>query len=272
MTKSNRIIVLVDLSENTENLLAFSFKLSDAIHGKLIFVHHVMVVSPALSDLESKKKFADAAVNEATVKLQHLVENRIAKKDAMVVSTKPVSDILKDLQSELYNDWVLGGIKQDNFIKRLFFGSTITDIVSYTNIITVAVTVTQQANIPHKLMVATTAKRALNKDKLEVVLDALSNTLNQVVFFTVIENEDDENTELLYLESLKEAFSKYKVSTLVVKSKNTVEVIKNQIESHSANFLVVQEDYRDESEDLFKSSQINDFIHDGSVSLIILPT
>ncbi len=67
--KRIRIIVLVDLSGYSENLIDFAFSLSNIISAKVIFVHQIAAVAPRLADQESRAEIIRTEKEEANSKL-----------------------------------------------------------------------------------------------------------------------------------------------------------------------------------------------------------
>ena len=50
METRNRIIVLVEFSEYSENLVNFAFSISEIIKAKVVLVHKISGVTPAMAD------------------------------------------------------------------------------------------------------------------------------------------------------------------------------------------------------------------------------
>ncbi|MDZ7846450.1 MAG: universal stress protein [Owenweeksia sp.] len=76
MDKVNRIIVLIDFSEYSQNLINFAFNFSESIDAKLLFVHQYSAVAPGMADHETRAALARSAKEEAQSKLWSMVKDR----------------------------------------------------------------------------------------------------------------------------------------------------------------------------------------------------
>lgn len=129
MNKKNRIIVLVDFSEYSENLINFAASIAEIIMGEMILVHQVMGLTPAMANMEAKNRIIKTEMDEAYSNLHKLAGKFVYDIDAFHVSQNPVLTILKEIKSENYFDWVFTGIKETGVLKRIFLGSTTISII-----------------------------------------------------------------------------------------------------------------------------------------------
>ena len=127
--KRIRIVVIVDLSAGSEHLVDFGLYLSKMINAKILFVHQVIGMFPAMTEKEYRDKFYQAEIDDAKNKLSELVNGRVYGNEHFVVSEKPILSILSEMKSDYYSDWVVGGMKESSLLKRILIGSTFIKII-----------------------------------------------------------------------------------------------------------------------------------------------
>lgn len=269
MKKRNRIIVLIDFSKNTGNLIDFAYKVAKLNNSKVIFVHQVAGIVPALADEASRIEILNYEIEEARVSLNHLSKGRIKDED-FTVSHKPLLSTLQDLQNENYSDWVLTGLKRTKPLKRLLIGSTILKIIDESSLLTLAVPVYKDLSVPHKLHIGVTALYPLNKFQLENVLLSFKDHVTQVEFFTLLKEDEDEAASREYLLELQQEYETYKPGIELYKGKEAHEQLKTSMTNTEDSFLVLQQGSRSLTDKLFRSFMINDLVYDAQTPLIVL--
>src|SRR5680860_114403 len=98
MTRKNRIITLIDFSDNSESLIKFSSEFSGIIGSTIVFVHKATGVSPTLADPDIKKQILDTRKEEALDNLKALAKKFFLREGEFLVSTKDILTILDDLK------------------------------------------------------------------------------------------------------------------------------------------------------------------------------
>ena len=269
MDKRNRIIVLVDFSKNTENLLDFAFNLAKLNKAKVIFVHQVTGMVPALADEDSRNEILRVEIAEARLNLHDLAKGRI-KEDAFHVSPKPLLSILRDLSNINYFDWVLAGLKETRSLKHLLIGSTTLKIIDESSLLTLAVPVHKKITVPHKLHVGVTAKFSLNKIHLDNVLRSLKEHIEQLEFFTIIKDDEDEVEPREYLLEVQKEYEAYNPQIQLYKGKVALELLKDRMKKTENSFLVLQQGSRSLTDKLFRSFMINELVYEAHTPLIVL--
>lgn len=106
MDKRNRILVLIDFSKNTDNLIDSAFSIAETINAKVVLVHKILGLVPSMADEMSRQEILKAEVNEASSKLRKLAKDRIYSDESSQISEKPILTLLRDLKSPQYFDWV----------------------------------------------------------------------------------------------------------------------------------------------------------------------
>ncbi|MCM4159259.1 universal stress protein [Antarcticibacterium flavum] len=270
MNKRNRIIILVDFSEYSENLIEFGFSLSKKLNGKLVFVHQVAGVVPALADEGSRNEILKAEISDAHIHLRDLLKERIQDENAIHISPKPILSILKELSNELYFDWVLTGLKTTGVLKRLFIGSTPLSIIDESNHLTLAVPIKTPVAIPQKLLVGVTPKFPMNREQFQVVLTSLTGHIKQIEFFTVLKDDEDEDKAKVYLQKLQKEFDTLKSEFSIYKGDNALDLLKKQVHLTMDSFLVLQQGSRTLNDKLFRKFMINEVVYGAQTPLIVL--
>ena len=269
MDKRNRIIVLVDFSKNTENLIDFAFDLAQLNNAKVIFVHKVAGIVPALADDASRNEILKVEIEEARLNLRDLAHGRI-KDAAFMVSQKPLLTMLTDLSHDNYFDWVLAGSKGTGKLKRLLIGTTTLSIIDDSGHLTLAVPVQKKLAIPRTLQVGVTAKYSINKDQLNKVLISLKDHIKQLEFFTVIKEDEDENESRNYLLDLQKEYQVYDPQIELYKGNKALEILKDRMKNTEDSFLVLQQGSRSLTDKLFRSFMINELVYEAQTPLIVL--
>jgi len=270
MKKRNRIIVLVDLSDYSEKLIDFSFHLAEKINARVVFVHQIPRVAPALASKKVRDEIYRNETNEATQRLRELAKGRIHSNESFIVGPKPVLSMLTEIQSSYFTDWVVGGLKESNLVKRMILGSTLITIINDSDLLTVALPVSDSVSIPKKLTVAVTHKYSLNELQLSTILSSLYEQIKEIEFFTILQEGEDEEIARNYLLNLQSKYSSYNTSILLLKGVDKYDELKKHVEQSEDTFLVLQEGSRSFSDELFRKYMTNELIHTGNIPLIVL--
>ncbi len=273
MNKINRIIVLIDFSEYSENLINFAFSISKIINAKVVFVHKISGIAPAIIDHEIKDQIIKIETKEAHINLKKLAKGRLYSNDSFYVSKKPILTILKELKNDHYHDWVFAGLKGTGALKRLFIGSTTISIIDESDLLTVAVPAQSEILLPKKLLVGVSPKKyPLNKHQLNLVLSSLKGLINELEFFTILKDDDDEvkaNDQLLELQA---EYQSHNPVIQLYKGNNALALLKKRVEHTENSFLALQQGSRSLADKLFRKFMINELVYSGKTPLIVLST
>ncbi len=269
--KRIRIVVIVDLSAGSEHLVDFGLYLSKMINAKILFVHQVIGMFPAMTEKEYRDKFYQAEIDDAKNKLSELVNGRVYGNEHFVVSEKPILSILSEMKSDYYSDWVVGGMKESSLLKRILIGSTFIKIIDNSDLLTVAVPISRPVTIPNKTLIAVTHEYVVNESYLTHVLSAFKDVILEVQFFSIVKEEKDAELERSNLLNLQNKFSKYNPQTILLKGTDKYKDLKKHLENSENTFLILQEGSRSFIDDIFRRYMINEIIHTGNIKLIVLP-
>jgi nucleotide-binding universal stress UspA family protein len=269
--KINRIIILVDLAEGSDNLVEFGLHLSDMINAYTIIVHQVTALYPAMTEKKYKENIYQDKIDESTEKLRKMVKGRLTNHISFVVSPKPILTILSEIKSYNHSDWVVGKLKESNIIKRLLLGSTFINIINDTDLLTIAVPSPNPITVPEKILVAVTHKYSINQLQLDNLFAALRKHMTHIEFFTILDDDEYEEIENNYLLLLQTKYTHYNPQIKLIKGIDTYAELKKYVIQSKHSFLVLQEGSRSLFDELFRKCMINELIHTGSIPLIVLP-
>ncbi|MBZ9729036.1 universal stress protein [Salegentibacter sp. JZCK2] len=269
MYRRNRILVLVDFSENSKNLIDFSVGLSETLNAKVMFIHQVPGIVPGMTDFESRHKIIEAEKNDAREKLYEITPDRFKNDQHFLISEKNIITILNELKTENYDDWVLAGLKGTGFLKRLFIGSTTLSIVDKSDSLTIAVPVKEKITLPTKLAIGVNKKFPLNKTQFETVLSGLKEQISEIKFFTILEENDDKTEAEIYLEQIKEEYKSFNTTSELLNGDTYTRLV-DSVGKNNDTFLLLQQGSRSLQDSIFRKFMINELVYNGDTPLIVL--
>lgn len=270
MTRKNRIITLIDFSDNSETLIKFSSEFSKIIDSEVVFVHKVPGLSPALADTDIKKQIIAIEKEEAQDQLKALTKKYYFNAAELFVSEKTILEILDELKSENYFDWAFVGLKGTGVLKKIFIGSTALKVIDDSELLTVAIPIQKEIFIPSRLIVSVYYKYPINIAQFNILLSNLSEQIKEIEFITVITEKDDEDESINYLIQLKLMYSEYNAAINPFRGKDAFSEIIDHMEDKKDSFLVVQQGSRSLTDSLFRKFLINDLVYSSSIPLIVL--
>ena len=270
MTRKNRIITLIDFSDNSETLIKFSSEFSKIIDSSVVFVHKVPELSPAMADADVKKQIIEIGKEEAQDQLKALTKKYFFRDGDFLVSEKAILTILEELKNEHYFDWVFVGLQGKGLLKKIFIGSTALKIIEGSELLTVAIPIQKEILIPQKLIVAAYYKFPINIAQFNILLSNLSEQIKEIEFITVITENDDEDESIKYLLDLTLMYSEYHAVMNPFKGKDAFSEITDHMADKTDAFLVVQQGSRTLSDSLFRKFLVNDLVYSNSIPLIVL--
>lgn len=266
----NRIIVLIDLSEYSENLVEFAFSLSEILDAKVLFVHQISGAVPAMTEPETKEEIIRTEKLEALRAIRELTAGRIQDFESIIVNQQPVLTTLRELKSGIYTDWIFAGLKSTGMFKRIFIGSTTLSIIDDSDLLTVAVPVKAPVPIPKKLIVGVTPKFPLNIPQFDIILDSLKEQINELEFFSILSEDEDEEITQNHIESLRMKYARYHAVSFLAKGDNKFEVLKSHVAQQENPFLVLQQGSRSLDDKLFRKFMINELVYSAQIPLIVI--
>lgn len=270
MDTKNRILVLVDFSAQPENLIDFAFQFSEKINAKIVLVHKVAGMAPAMTDESLRKEIIENEYQEARLKLQDLAKDRIYADDSFVIDSGPLLSILKNLQSPRYFDWVFSGIKKSGALKRVFLGSSILPIIENSDFLSLSVPVIQFLQLPKRFLMAVSPQFPINESQLEQVLNSMKPDLEEILFFTITGEQESGAKEFEYLKELETKFQTFKPDIKIYKSQNLISFFNENPQLLDDAYLVLQQGSRNLTDKVFRKFMVNEMIFQAQTPLIVL--
>jgi len=270
MTRKNRILTLIDFSDHSETLIKFSSEFSRIIDARVVFVHKVSGLSPAMADADIKKQIINIEKEEALDELKALTKKYFFRDGEFLISEKAILTILEELKNEHYFDWIFVGLQGKGLLKKIFIGSTALKVIEDSELLTVAIPIQKEIFIPQKLIIAVYYKFPINIAQFNILLSNLSEQIKEIEFISIITENDDEDVAIKYLLNLTLMYSEYHARMNPFKGKDAFSEITDHMAVNAEAFLVVQQGSRSLSENLFRKLLINDLVYSNSIPLIVL--
>jgi hypothetical protein len=267
----NRIIVLVDLSQDSKQLIQFAEKLCIETKGRIIMIHRLIGVAPALTDEDSRKIIFEAERHKALIMLESLADKFLSTKPTLIATNESILKVLNDLKNKIYTDWVLVGLKGTSFFKQLFVGSISLNVIDESQHLTFGIPLKNMDINLSELVVAVSPKYPVKIDYLHLILANLRNSIKKVSFISIISNEEESLETHLLLDSLTHEFSGFSSSFSTFQGDNAKREIENYMDKKETCFLVIQQGSRGIKDLFFRKFFTDDLVYNGSTPLIILP-
>ena len=265
----NRILALIDLSENTENIypsISYFFKI---IGGELLLVHETIKLIPSFADSEQKRKILNEEKREA-VKIIKAQSSLLELSNIdVLVTNKNVINYINELQSEDKNDWVITGLKPHDNFKSFFTKSTILKLIEETNFIKLIIPCDREITLIKHLKFATHPNFTVNLEKLKLVIQSFGPALETITFYTIIDDSDDFFKIDTHLKDLASYFPNQKIVTEIIPKEKINNPIDSKIDSET--ILVIQKGARNLLDLFFRKLTINRVLESNVAPLIILP-
>lgn len=270
MKKQNRIISLIDFSEYSNKVIQFTADFSRLIDARVVFVHRVPGMVPALADSESRRQIIDHEKEVALQKLKEQAGVYFSPAPQFEVSDKHLLTIFKELKDEGYFDWVVAGLKGTGMVKKVFMGSTTLMVIEETRLPTVAIPMAENISLPKELVVVVSSKYPINAEMLKPVMTNLSGSVVKTTFISIITETDDELNTGKYFKELENEFKAFNTMSVMFKGVDPFEEIQGYFRDKSDVFLVAQQGSGTLTDALFGDHFINELVYHGSIPLIVL--
>ncbi len=266
-----RFIILIDFSTYSNGLLKYAYDWSKQINAELFLVHRTMVVAPALTTGDIKKKITQIANQDALKKLKDLAEVVLPPniKVDYFVSEVPLRWTISWLLDKRFENLIFVGLKGTGLLKRILIGSVAADIIAETNnvVVTVPKEITRFSH--KKVFVAITDIHSLNILKSNTFLKSITKSASSITFFYIAKpSEITQQIEILLKDFSKPFTKKLKTSFTIY---NSFTDIKKEINNKIEEILIVQKGSRLLTDKIFRKILINDLIFKGQTPLIVLP-
>jgi hypothetical protein len=180
-----RLIILIDLSEFSANLLKYAYDWSKQINATLLLVHRTTVVTPVFTDIESRKILSQQINSESLKKLKELRDSNLPPyaKVSYCVSESPLQLIIQKELLQPFDQLVFVGLKRTGILKKIFMGSNAIETIENSNVTVVAIPIDISSFSPEKIFIAVSDMHPLNILELNNFLGFISKGIEILNFF-----------------------------------------------------------------------------------------
>ncbi|AZZ59601.1 universal stress protein [Riemerella anatipestifer] len=269
-----RIIVLVDFSEYSENLLKYASDWGSKVDVELVLVHQNNVLVPALADIQDRNKIIRNSNAEAFDKLRGFVKPIISStlEVSYLASELDLQEILEKLLSEPYHNMILLGTKNAGILKKIFLGSKAVHIIDKIKNSVVVLPGEIDSFSVNRIFVAVKQKYPLNILELNHFLKFVNEKETQIVFFYIAKPEENVEEHKRNLEKLVELYAEnYQADYAIYESNVPSEGIKKVINNNETEILVLQKGNRFVTDHIFRKFLVNELVYVGDIPLVVLP-
>lgn len=269
-----RVVALIDFSPYSENLMKLATSLAGEMNAKILLIHQIPGIVPALADNNSRREIIEVEKSDALEQLKAISREIIPANQSVnyLVTQRELSILLPEIGSRDSDDLILVGLKGTGLLKKIFIGSTASKIIDDLLVTTIAVPVKMESFVMRKLVIAVNPKFPLNTPGLTHLLDTFRTSIEEVEFISIILPEDNEIVALKYLKELTEHYQgRIKCTFKMFTGENVFKEIKTYVDQGEKPFLVLQKGSRSINNQVFRKFLINDLVYHGNIPMIILP-
>lgn len=268
-----RLVVLIDFSENSSNLLQYTEQWSRQIGAKILLVHRNDILIPGLADNDSRNKLLTFTTEKALDTLKKLRDSTIepATDVSYHVSELPWPLLFKEISSPKYDDLIISGLKGKGLLERIFIGSTSVDLIEHTNTILAAIPSGIHEFYPRKVSVAVSGKHPFNVLAFNNLL-AFFNGIEKINFFHWIEPGEEDQNISKQLNDLVNLFSdRFDCTSRIFEGSASSSNIQTVIQNKEEEFVVLQRGTRFVTDHLFRNFMTNELVYEGLTPMVVLP-
>lgn len=272
--RAMRILVLVDFSLYTRNLIKVASNWADLFNAELVLVHEVPGLVPALADYHTRYKIIDYEMEEAFSQLKTLAESKIPEhiSTKYEVTDRRLENFLPQLIPDDKETLIMLGLKGTGLLKKVFIGSVATQIINELDKITVGVPLKATQAAPENLIIPVYPKHALNEVKLDQLVALLAPFVKNIDFVSITESNNKDHLLTTYQKGLESRYDGNITSSHKIFRGNKIfEEFKLYTSQQANSFLVLQKGGRSLKDLVLKRFFINKVVHEGSIPLIVLP-
>ncbi len=268
-----RLLVLVDFSEFSANLLRYAADWHQQTGAEVVLIHQTSATVPFLADAADRDVVIEHARQEALSALQALAQAAIpemAVQYAIVRESLPTALARWLQQPGEY--LILLGLKGTGPLRKFFIGSTAIEVIEQVAHTVVALPKNLRTFHVRQLHVAVSLQYPLNILTLYRLLAFVPPELRALHFFSVVRPGEDARAVDRYLQGLQELFAPHAtVSTEKFYDADVAPRIKQLVGTTADSLLVVQKGSRLLTDHFFRRLLINDLVYEGETPMVILP-
>ncbi|QCR21407.1 universal stress protein [Pontibacter sp. SGAir0037] len=269
-----RFIVLIDFSDYSDNMVRYAYNWSRQAEAKLLLLHQVAVVAPAMADSTTRASIAMHARTRAFQKLKALIHSNVPDNEEVQLSVveTDLKYTLAKLVAEPYDQLIFLSLKGTGLLKQLFMGSVAIDVIENANALVAAIPKNIPYFSPRKLFIAVSDKHPLNISALEKLMQFIPGHVDMIIFFHLAKGNEDTASVAEELEKLSWRFSAIcPTQHAIYHDKNAFEDMRAMVLNKNEELLVLQKGSRLFVDQLFRKFLVNELVYQGEIPLLVLP-
>ncbi len=266
-----RIIVLIDFSEDSRQLLRFAYHIAAAQKVGMLLLHQSSVPLPGFAGQEIKEKYKSEGTRESLAKLKKFAAELLGEVKGMrfKVSSSHIAETVEELFAANSTDFLFVGVKNKQLIERLFIGDTAVKLVNHTdNIIIVLPENCQQFTLKN-FCVGLVEKYSLNTKAFDQVL-ALSGNVERIRFFSIVRPRQDLSIIKSYLSRHVAKYDAFKDVAWEIRPSSGEAAGMNEYTQENDAVLVLQKGTR-KMADILRPFFVSKMLAEAKVPVIVLP-
>lgn len=269
-----RFILLVDFSENSENLVRYAWDWAKQVNAEIHLLHQTEVLLPAFADDISRESLAGIANAGALQKMIKLIRATLptSAQVSYTVTDDPISRTLQKLLADPLDQLIFVGLKGTGLLKKIFIGSVAVHVINKAKNIVVAMPKEIVRFSHEKIYVAVAEKHPLNILALNKFLSFIDKDKTTITFFHLSKPTEKTRDIEKHLKDLSQLFAaKYNTSYAIYQGSSSFDDIRKVINNTIDELLIVQRGSRHLTDQIFRKFLINELVFEGQTPLIVLP-
>lgn len=269
-----RVIILIDLSEDSENLLRFARTVAKNSGAEFILLHRMDIPIPTLTEPKHKQSIREEEAERVLGILKKMVDANLGNVPVVKyhITHENITHSISKLRSEKSPNYLFLGMKENGILKKLFLGNTTIKVIDHSLDPVYAVPKFSIGGDVSTLYIGVDQKFDVNLKVLQEIINFSLPGIRQLVFFSIIRHSDETKTNLDHLGSLTEKLSKnFDISCRVYIAKDVLQGIKLFMKDADNSILVVQRGSRMFTDHIGRNFLINELVNDASMPILVLP-
>lgn len=269
-----KIIVLIDFSPYTPELLKFAGTWSEKCNSDIVIIHQLYSPGAPVPDEKNHGTSLVMEKNRTLKKIRAMIgdifkEGTSAK---IEVITGDLIEYLMNLPDIDSNDPVLLGMKGDDSGNNPVMGKLTKAIIENLNCPAVIIPVTLKTYAPISLTVGLSCKYPLNKPAFNNFLTRISALITNIRFISVMASAREYKRCREYLLNLSMEYGRsVSAESEVFEGISAFRQIKEYIGQFPDTMFVVQKGAQLFTDKLSHKFLVNDLVYDTSIPLIVIP-
>jgi nucleotide-binding universal stress UspA family protein len=266
-------IVLLDLSVQSDILMAYVNEIHAQQPCKWVLLHQLSSLVPTFADKESKTDLMLSEQTAALAKLSAYKQQYLAHAEAECVAwPHPIVQFINKYEASDNDTFVLAGMQSSGILKQWLVGSTATRVIEESNLPVILLPAMHQPHAPAYLSIAVHPNFDVNEGQLKQILAMWSQSLKGIEFVCLAQKNESTHNLTQYLYDWQARYAGYKPSIFLYDNVKVTDGLYHHMQERSHTMLVLQQGSRNLTDKLFRKLVVNELIYEAEISLIVLST